>query len=99
MNFTTSNHKKVEELIREFGYELRYEKGHFNSGYCVLETKKIVVINKYFTQEVRFQKLLEILPSLELDSSLIKTDVSRRTYDKLINSPLFTKEIPFETFE
>lgn len=96
MNFTTTNHKKTEEMIREFGYELRYEKGQFNSGYCVLENKKILVINKYFTPEVRFQKLLDILPELILDTSLLKTEVSKKTYDKIINSSLFTKEIPFE---
>lgn len=56
--------KKLEEFLRNCGYELRYEKGNFKSNYCVLEAKKVVVINKFSAPESRMQSLLEIIRGL-----------------------------------
>ncbi|MFT4972429.1 MAG: hypothetical protein ACI9JY_001633, partial [Saprospiraceae bacterium] len=36
MNYTKHTLKKVELLFEEIGYIVRYEKGNFNSGYCVV---------------------------------------------------------------
>ena len=38
--FTPAFLKKLEELLKEQGYDVRYEKGNFKSGFCVLEDKK-----------------------------------------------------------
>ena len=42
---------KLENLFSETDYQLRYEKGSFNSGYCILQHKKVAVVNKYYTTE------------------------------------------------
>jgi hypothetical protein len=62
--FTPAFLKKLEDLLKEQGYEVRYEKGNFKSGYCVLEAKKVVVINKFSTLESRIQALIEIINHL-----------------------------------
>lgn len=62
--FTPAFLKKLEELLKEQGYDVRYEKGNFKSGFCVLEDKKVVVINKFSTLESRIQALTEIIVSL-----------------------------------
>lgn len=59
--FTPNNLKKLEDLFKEAGYIVRFEKGNFNSGYCILEDKKVVVVNKYFQTEARINTLLDIL--------------------------------------
>jgi hypothetical protein len=66
MNFkyTPNTLKKLEELYEEARYIIRYEKGNFNSGYCILEERRVVVINKFFSVEGRINALLEILPSI-----------------------------------
>jgi hypothetical protein len=61
--------QKLEHLYREGEYLIRYEKGNFKSGYCVLEDKKVVVINKYFDTEARINSLLDILSQVEIDES------------------------------
>jgi hypothetical protein len=94
MQFTPSNLKKVEEFLKEVGYELRYEKGNFNSGYCVLQDKNIVVVNKYFNPESRFQKILEIIPTLQLNISNINQEQTKKTWEKL--QRLFVHELNFE---
>jgi hypothetical protein len=61
--------KKIEEVYHEGGYAVRYEKGSFNNGYCVLEHKKVVVINKFHDLEAKINSLMEILTQIELDVS------------------------------
>ena len=51
--YTPNTLKKLEELFEEARYVIRFEKGNFNSGYCVLEEKRVVVINKFFNIEGR----------------------------------------------
>ena len=55
---------KLEEVFSELGYKVRYEKGNFKSGYCILESQKVVLLNKYSVIESRIAILFEILKSL-----------------------------------
>lgn len=56
-----SNLAKLEQIFREQDYIIRYEKGNFQSGYCIVEDRKIAVINKFFDTEGRINCLLDIL--------------------------------------
>ena len=67
--YTPTTLNKLEQLFREGGFVIRYEKGNFKAGYCILLDKKVVVINKYFDTETRINSLLEILSQIELDES------------------------------
>ncbi|NUQ25147.1 MAG: hypothetical protein HUU34_14465 [Saprospiraceae bacterium] len=62
--YTKHNLKKLESLFEELQYTVRYEKGNFQSGYCILENKKVVVINKFYETEGRINCLLEILGTI-----------------------------------
>lgn len=68
--FTPQYLKKLEDLLKENGYEVRYEKGNFKSGFCILEAKKVVVINKFSTIESRIQALIEILNVLVIQGRI-----------------------------
>lgn len=52
---------KLEQLFKDLDYTIRYEKGQFKSGYCLIHQKKIVVINKFFDTKGRIESLLDIL--------------------------------------
>lgn len=58
---------KLENLFAASTYVLRYEKGNFKSGYCVLKETKIVIINKYFPIEGKINALIEIVNELNFD--------------------------------
>lgn len=60
---------KLEDLMAETDYILRYEKGNFKSGYCILNTKKVAIVNKYFTHEGKINCLIEIVKSIDVDKS------------------------------
>ena len=40
---------KLENILESQEYKIRFEKGNFKSGYCIIKDKKVVVINKYFS--------------------------------------------------
>lgn len=61
LKYTKHNLNKLEELFRELKITIRYEKGNFQSGYCIVAGKNMVIINKFFEVEARINTLLEIL--------------------------------------
>lgn len=66
MKFTKHTLKKVEDLFDELDYEIIYGKGNFQSGYCVVESQKKVVINRYFEVEARINSLVDILSNFTI---------------------------------
>ncbi|HAE12862.1 MAG: hypothetical protein H6548_01670 [Chitinophagales bacterium] len=74
--YTPNNLKKLESLLGEAGYIIRYEKGRFVSGYCILENRKVIVVNKYFEVESRINSLLEIMGQLPLEEEQL-SDAAR----------------------
>ncbi len=68
MNYTKHTLQKIEELLEEAGYTIRYEKGSFQSGYCLVENKKIAVVNKFFETEGRINTLVDIVDKVALDT-------------------------------
>ena len=64
--YTSHSLKKLETLLGELEYTVRYEKGNFNSGYCIVENRKVAVINKFYDTEGRINCLLDILSQMEV---------------------------------
>ena len=66
-NYTKHFLNKLEDLYSETDYHLRYERGNFKSGYCVLKSKKIAIVNKYYSLEGKINSLIEMLKEIEVD--------------------------------
>ena len=84
MRYTQTTLKKIEELFHEIGYSLRYEKGSFNSGYCLVENKKIAVINRFLDTEARINALADIFSTLDLEGlelSDASADIAQKVLD------------------
>ncbi len=64
---------KLEDLMAETDFILRYEKGSFKSGYCILNSKKIAIVNKYFTHEGKINCLIDIVKSIEVDTDKLSS--------------------------
>src|ERR1044072_10023666 len=73
--YTPNTLKKLEQLYEEARYIIRYEKGNFNSGYCVLEDKRVAVINKFLGIEGRINALIEILPTINVNEDELSTEM------------------------
>ena len=60
---------KLEDILSETPYILRYEKGSFKSGYCILKDTQIIIVNKYFTTEGKINCLVDIINQLDIDAN------------------------------
>jgi len=69
--FTQSSLAKIEDFFKEQGYKVRYEKGSFRTGACMLQTTKVVVVNKFSNLEIKIQSLWNILLDIDIDSAVI----------------------------
>lgn len=72
IKYTKHTLKKVEELFKTIKYIVRYEKGNFQSGYCIVENKRIAVINKFYDAEARINCLIDILGNIEVDKTALE---------------------------
>lgn len=67
IRYTKQFLNKLEDVFAESDYVLRYEKGSFKSGYCLLNDTRIAIVNKYYTTEGKINCLIDILKSIEID--------------------------------
>jgi hypothetical protein len=70
---TLTNHtlEKLELLLKTAGYRVRYERGNFKTGACLLQHNRMVVINKFSNLESRIQAIAELARELEIDQTLL----------------------------
>ena len=83
MKDNQSTLNKLEKILDEAGYIVRYERGSFQSGYCILEDKKVVVLNKFLIPEGRINTLMDIIPVLKINYDLLTQD-SQKLYEELM---------------
>jgi len=89
MKYTQSTLDKLEKIVGEAGYVIRYERGTFQSGYCILEQKKVVVLNKFLQTEGRINTLIDLIPQLDIQSGTLSEE-SKKIHSE-ISSKLETK--------
>ena len=66
MKPTQTNLNKLENILSQSDYVMRYERGTFQSGWCLIEAKKIVVLNKFLDTEGRMNTLIELIPQIKI---------------------------------
>lgn len=81
MRYTQTTLKKLEDLFDELDYSVRYEKGNFQSGYCLVESRRVAVVNKFFDTEGRINTLLDILSKFDFDHASL-SEKSRDMLEK-----------------
>lgn len=80
--YTKNLLEKIEQLFGELGYTVRYEKGSFQSGYCMVHQQRIAVVNKFFDTEARINTLLEILDTFSVDPNTL-SPTGQQTFSKI----------------
>ncbi len=82
MKYTQSSLEKLEKILHESEYVIRYERGTFQSGYCILEDKKVAVLNKFLQLEGRVSILIDLIPQLHINPDSLSPD-SRKVFDEV----------------
>ena len=84
MKYTQTTLDKLEAIVEEAGYILRYERGTFQSGYCILEDKKVVVLNKFLQLEGRINTMLDLVPQLAINTELLSEE-SKKIHAEILS--------------
>ncbi|TSJ38800.1 hypothetical protein FO440_20050 [Mucilaginibacter corticis] len=71
LTLTTHTLEKLEILLKTAGYKVRYEKGNFKTGACMLLNSKIIVVNRFSNLESKILSLAELIRELEIDHNLL----------------------------
>ncbi len=83
MKISPASLTRLEAILSQSQYTPRYERGTFQSGWCLLEKKRIVVLNKFLDLEGRINVLLELIPKLEINYDLL-TYESQQLYEEIM---------------
>ena len=70
---TITNHtlEKLEALLQTSGYKVRYEKGNFKTGACLIASSKVIVVNKFSGLESKILAISELARELNINDSLL----------------------------
>ena len=78
---------KLEHLIETIGYKIRYEKGNFRTGTCVLESSKIIMVNKFSNLESKIAAIVELIPQLTIDKTALNSKQEQLVNLLSLNKP------------
>jgi hypothetical protein len=93
MKYTQATLNKIEQVLDDASYIVRYERGTFQSGYCILEEKKVVVLNKFLQLEGRINTLIDILPQLKVNKDDLSAE-ALKTYENILERVRLAKGDP-----
>lgn len=89
IKYTAQTLHLLESIYKQINFLIRYEKGNFQSGYCVVKDKRIVVISRFFTTDARINCLIDLLVEINPDLEIL-TEEQRKLYQQIlqqINNP------------
>ena len=71
ITYTQYSLEKLEILLKSLNYKIRYEKGNFKTGACVLANSRVIVVNKFSTIESKINSLVGLLSQIQVDETLL----------------------------
>jgi acetylglutamate kinase len=63
---------ELEEAAQELGVKIRYEKGDFDGGYCILRTEKIIIVNKKLNESRKASVIAQALNEYGIENIYVK---------------------------
>ena len=82
---------RLEKILEEANYVVRYERGSFQSGYCILEDKKVVVLNKFLNVEGRINTVIDLIPAVSINYEMLTVD-AQKMYDEVMTRHAIEKK-------
>lgn len=78
----------LEKLVESLSIQLRYEKGDFAGGYCVLKDKRMMIVNSALTSAMRLKILARELATMNLDDVFVLPALREVILEAAPNLPL-----------
>lgn len=74
MRPTKTTQEKLQNILKTQGYTIRYERGNFQGGYCIVHDQKTIVINKFHPLEGKINTMMDIIRQLDIDEGKLSED-------------------------
>ena len=71
LSYTQHTLDKLESLLKSLGFKLRYEKGNFKTGACILEQSRVIIVNRFSNLENKILSLADLLRNTETEDILL----------------------------
>jgi len=75
--------KELEALAAKSSIGIRYEKGDFEGGFCVLKDERLIVVNKKLTPQRKASILAQGLAEIGIEEMYLKPVVREFIEDEL----------------
>lgn len=75
---------ELKEIALQKGIKVRFEKGDFNGGYCILKSEKVIVINKLAQTQRKLIILVEALKEIGIEDIFINPKIRNIIENSLI---------------
>lgn len=79
--------KELESLAAGSNIGIRYEKGDFEGGFCVLKDERLIVVNKKLAPSKKASILAQGLAEIGIDEVYLKPAVREFIEDELARLP------------
>ena len=77
---------ELEELAVEMGMKIRYEKGDFDGGYCILKEEQIIVVNKKLHPSRKAAVIALALGETGIENLFVKPNVRMFIEDEMVRA-------------
>jgi hypothetical protein len=81
MNYATLI-QELESVAEQLGVRLRYEKGDFEGGFCVLREQKLLVVNKRLPDAKKASSVAVGLSQYGIDETFVKPTLRQYIEDE-----------------
>jgi hypothetical protein len=75
--------KELESLATSSGISVRYEKGDFEGGFCVLKAERLIVVNKKLAPSKRASVVAQGLAEMGIEERYLKPAIREFIEDEL----------------
>ena len=82
--YTQNSLTKLEDLLQALGFKIRYERGNFRSGTCVLQQENILVVNRFSDIEVKIKSMVQVVQSVELSEDIDLNERQQKLYHLIL---------------
>ena len=84
---------ELEEVARQLGISIRYEKGDFEGGYCILRDTKMLIVNKRVQPQRKAAVLALGLNDMGLDNMYIKPALRAFIEDEVVKAQREARQV------
>lgn len=75
--------QELELIAQQLGIKIRYEKGNFDGGFCILKDQKVLVVNKKLFDNQKSSILARGIAEIGIDNLYIKPAVRQYIEDEV----------------